>query len=67
MTGHSAGEVFGVRKLACAFGEIYENRAVLKSGSKLPHSESFSCKNYAAVSVSATPYLLRRTISLRKA
>jgi len=34
------GEAFGSRKLACAFSEILENRAALKSGSKLPHSES---------------------------
>jgi hypothetical protein len=31
------GEAYGVRKLACAFREILENRAVPKSGSKLPH------------------------------
>jgi hypothetical protein len=32
-----AGEAFGVRKLACAFRENLENRAVFKSGGKLPH------------------------------
>jgi hypothetical protein len=47
--GHT-GESFGVRKLACAFGAILENRAVFESGSELPHPKAPSGrKNYAAL------------------
>jgi hypothetical protein len=38
-----------VRKQACAFCEILENRAVLKSGSKLPHSEGATLGAYGIV------------------
>jgi hypothetical protein len=61
---------FGVRQLAAAF----ENGPMcpyfkdsIESGSKLPHSESFAFKNYAALSRTPTLPILSEKLNKPKA